>query len=86
MLFLLFWVGHTHYDSVVSKASKPHKVRIAKRLKPKTVATIRRGLGILKRKPGDKPFAEQWAKHKREEMELEDAKYLRWAARLKRRC
>jgi len=68
----------------MSKASKSHKVRIAKRLKPKTVATIRRGLGILKRKPGDKPFAEQWAEHKREEMELEDAKYLRWAARLKR--
>ena len=29
--------------------------------------------GSLKRKPGDKPFAEQWAEYKREEMELEEA-------------
>jgi AbrB family looped-hinge helix DNA binding protein len=46
-------------------------------LKPMTAATIRKLRGILKRKPGDKPFAEEWAEHKREEMELEDAKYAR---------
>ncbi len=46
-------------------------------LKPVTAVTIRRLRGILKRKPGDKPFAEQWAEHKREEMELEEAKYAR---------
>ena len=46
-------------------------------LKPVTAVTIRRLRGILKRKPGDKPFAEQWAEHKREEMELEEAKYVR---------
>ena len=46
-------------------------------LKPVTAATIRKLRGILKRKPGDKPFAEEWAEHKREEMELEEAKYAR---------
>ena len=46
-------------------------------LKPVTAATIRKLRGILKRKPGDKPFAEEWAEHKRAEMELEEAKYAR---------
>ena len=44
-------------------------------LKPVTAVTIRRLRGILKRKPGDKPFGEEWAEHKREELELEDAKH-----------
>jgi hypothetical protein len=35
--------------------------------------------GSLKRKPGDKPFAEQWAEYKREEKELEDRKFQRLA-------
>ena len=46
-------------------------------LKPVTSVTIRRLKGILKRKPGDRPFAEEWAEHKREEKELEEAKYAR---------
>lgn len=46
-------------------------------LKPVTAATIRKLRGILKRKPGDQPFAGEWAEHKREEMELEEAKYAR---------
>src|ERR1017187_3771793 len=46
-------------------------------LKPVTAVSIRRLRGILKRKPGEKPFAEEWAEHKREERELEDAKYAR---------
>lgn len=46
-------------------------------LKPVTAVTIRRLRGILKRKPGDKPFAEEWAEHKRQEIELEEAKYAR---------
>ena len=46
-------------------------------LKPVTATTIRKLRGILKHKPGDKPFAEEWAEHKREEMELEEAKYAR---------
>jgi len=46
-------------------------------IKPITAASIRRLRGILKRKPGEKPFAEQWAEHKREEKELEEAKYAR---------
>lgn len=44
-------------------------------LKPVTAVTIRRLRGILKRKPGAKPFTEEWAEHKREEIELEEAKH-----------
>jgi hypothetical protein len=36
--------------------------------------------GSLKRKPGDKPFAEEWAEYKRTEKELEDRKFQRLAA------
>ena len=46
-------------------------------LRPVTSVTIRRLRGILKRKPGDKPFDEEWAEHKRAEKELEEAKYAR---------
>src|SRR3990170_1885166 len=46
-------------------------------LKPVTKWAIERGYGLLKRKPGDKPFAEEWAEHKREEKELEERKYAR---------
>ncbi len=46
-------------------------------LKPVTSVTIRRLKGILKRNPGDKPFAKEWAEHKKEEKELEEAKYAR---------
>jgi AbrB family looped-hinge helix DNA binding protein len=41
-------------------------------LKPVTSWAIERGYGLLKRKPGGKTFAEEWAEHKREERELED--------------
>ena len=50
-------------------------------LKPVTAATIERGFGLLKRKPGDKPLAEDWAGHKREEREKEEAKYARHGSR-----
>ena len=50
-------------------------------LKPVTAAMIERGFGLLKRKPGDKPFAEEWAEHKREERALEEAKLARHRAR-----
>lgn len=48
-------------------------------LKPVTRWSIDRGHGLLKRvrKPGEKSFAQEWADHKREEIELEDAKYAR---------
>ena len=46
-------------------------------LKPITRAYIKSLRGILKRKPGGKPFAEEMADHKREEKELEEAKYAR---------
>ena len=44
-------------------------------LKPVTAASIRRLRGILKRKPGARSFAEEWAEHKAEEKALEEAKY-----------
>jgi AbrB family looped-hinge helix DNA binding protein len=40
-------------------------------LKPVTGRTIAKLHGILKRKPGDKPFAEEWVEHKRDEAKLE---------------
>ena len=33
--------------------------------------------GKFKAKPGDKPFAEEWAEYKREEKELEERKFQR---------
>jgi len=41
-------------------------------LKPVTAALIKHGRGILKRKPGDKPLAEEWAEHKKLEKEPEE--------------
>lgn len=46
-------------------------------LKPVTAALIKRGRGIIKRKPGEPPMSEWWAEHKRQERELEEAKYAR---------
>jgi len=40
-------------------------------LKPVTAALIRRGRGILKRKPGGKPLGDEWAEHTKQEKELE---------------
>ena len=40
-------------------------------LKPVTAALIKRGRGIIKRKLGDQPFAEEWTGHTKEEKELE---------------
>ncbi len=50
-------------------------------LKPVTATIIERGFGLLKRKPGDKPLAEEWAEHKREEREKVEAKYARHGSR-----
>ena len=47
-------------------------IRKARR-KPVTAARIHRLHGSLKRKPGDRPFAQEWAEHKAEEKALEDA-------------
>jgi AbrB family looped-hinge helix DNA binding protein len=46
-------------------------------IRPVTRHAIDRLRGILKRKPGGKSFAEEWAEHKREEIELEERKYAR---------
>jgi len=40
-------------------------------LKPVTAVSIRRLRGILKRPPGEKPFAQEMADHKRAEKALE---------------
>jgi AbrB family looped-hinge helix DNA binding protein len=48
-------------------------------LKPVTKWSIDRGFGLLKRKPGAKPFKAEWAEHKREELELEERKHARGA-------
>jgi bifunctional DNA-binding transcriptional regulator/antitoxin component of YhaV-PrlF toxin-antitoxin module len=50
-------------------------------LRPVTRHAINRLRGILKRKPGDRPFAEEWAEHKREEREKEETKYARHGSR-----
>lgn len=48
-------------------------------LQPITRWAIERGHGLLKRdrKPGEKAPAEDWADHKREEIALEEAAYVR---------
>ncbi|MGI8819571.1 MAG: AbrB/MazE/SpoVT family DNA-binding domain-containing protein [Chthoniobacterales bacterium] len=46
-------------------------------LKPVTKHAIARLRGILKRKPGGKAFATEWAEHKAGEKALEEAKYER---------
>ena len=50
-------------------------------LKPITGAAIKRARGILKRKPGEKPFRQWWADYKKEEKALEDARYARLRSR-----
>ncbi len=50
-------------------------------LKPVTAALIKRGRGIIKRKPGEPPMAEWWAEHTRQEKELEEADYARHGSR-----
>jgi AbrB family looped-hinge helix DNA binding protein len=42
-------------------------------LKPVTRWAIERGFGLIKRKPGGPSFQKEWAEHKREEREREDA-------------
>jgi len=41
-------------------------------LRPITKRSIARLQGILKAKPGDPSFTEEWAEHKRQEKALED--------------
>jgi AbrB family looped-hinge helix DNA binding protein len=46
-------------------------------LKPVTAALIKRGRGIARRKPDDRPFDQWWAEYKADEKALEEAKYAR---------
>ena len=41
-------------------------------LKPVTRFAIERGFGLLKRKPGGKSLAKEWAEHKKAEKALEE--------------
>lgn len=58
--------AHTRPDMATRKKLLREKIQVA--------------CGILKRKPGGKPFAEEWAEHKRAERELEEAKFARCAS------
>ncbi len=49
-------------------------------IKPVTRQSIARLRGILKRQPGAKTLAEEWAAHKRDEKALEEAAYVRHRA------
>ena len=46
-----------------------------------TGAAIKRARGVLKRKPGEKPFRQWWSEYKKEEKALEEAKYARLRSR-----
>jgi hypothetical protein len=48
--------------------------RKSKMVKTATKRTIERAYGLLKRNSGGKTFADEWAAHKREELQLEEAK------------
>ncbi len=50
-------------------------------LKPVTTAMIERGFGLLKRRGGGKPLAQEWAEHKRDERDKEEARYARHGSR-----
>ena len=41
------------------------------------VKALKHGRGVLKRKPGGKPFRQSWAEYKKEEKALEEARYSR---------
>jgi hypothetical protein len=64
----------TRIDANKILAHTRHDMATRKKLPWKKIHAL---CGSLKRKPGDKPFAEQWAEYKREEMELEDSKLVR---------
>ncbi len=44
-------------------------------LKPVTTASIQRARGILRRRPGQKPLAKEWAEYKQQTRELEETKH-----------
>jgi AbrB family looped-hinge helix DNA binding protein len=46
-------------------------------LRPITRASVKRLRGILKKAPGDRPLAEEWAQHQAEQIAVEEAKYAR---------
>lgn len=46
-------------------------------LRPITRASVKRLRGMLKKSPGDRPLAEEWAQHRAEQIAVEEAKYAR---------
>lgn len=51
---------------------------MSKRAKAEAHAAIRRARGIIKRKPGEKPFGQWWADYKAEERALEERRAVRF--------
>jgi len=51
---------------------------VAKPTKAEMLAAIRRARGILTRQSGEEPLAVWWARHKAEEIELEERKLARF--------
>ena len=68
-----------HYPVMAGRTRRVEAVR--RRKKKPSPAEMRKLIhsfrGIFKRKPGEKPFAEEWADYKREEKELEERKFQR---------
>lgn len=46
-------------------------------LRPITRASVKRLRGMLKKAPGERPLAEEWAQHRAEQIAVEEAKYAR---------
>lgn len=46
-------------------------------LRPITRASVKRLRGMLKKVPGDRPLAEEWAQHRADQIAVEEAKYAR---------
>lgn len=63
----------------MSRTTKPNPSTLT------SVRAIKRARGIIKRKPGDPSFADEWAEHKRQEREFEQRKFAFATARPKRK-
>lgn len=65
------WV-RKQYDIEAGTKCVVHATAEGILLKPITAAMIKRGRGLLKRKAGDRAFAQEWAAHTKEEKALEE--------------
>lgn len=65
-------------DQVARMKTRPAKTKASKDAMREFISSCR---GSLKRKPGEKPFAEAWAEYKAEEIALEEAKLARFSSK-----